>query len=186
MGGCLALAACATAAPPTRGEGAATVPPASVPSLAATVEAMPKFLPRAEGPGLSAAIEAASAAQRACAARDVPVSVLVADVVGKPVVLLSGDGAGVRSQLIAQTKVNIVARYGKASGEVAAQAADDPQLTAAAAADPDIGVLRAGGFPVYRAGRMIGIVAVSGGSLGGDMTLDEKCAQVAVATLEGQ
>jgi len=154
------------------------------PSLAATIAAMPKNLPRAAGPGLSEAIDAARAAQQACTERGAKVSVLIADTAGGPVVLLSGDGAGVRSQLIARTKVNIVARFGMASGDVAGKARTDPALTAQAEADPDIGMLRAGGFPVLRQGRMIGIVAVSGGSLGGDMGLDELCARVAVARLE--
>lgn len=156
----------------------------AVPSLAATIAAMPKNLPRAKGPSLAAAIAAAQAAQQACAARHVPVSVLIADMVGAPVVLLSGDGAGVRSQLIARTKARIVARYGVASGDVEIRAQSDPVLVAEAAADPDIGVLRGGGFPVMRNGERIAIVAVSGGSLGGAKGLDEDCAQVAVHRLE--
>lgn len=153
-------------------------------SLAATIAAMPKNLPRAEGPSLQAAIEAAKAAQQACAAKGVKVSVLVADSVGAPVVLLSGDGAGVRSQLIARTKVAIVVKYKMPSGDVAARAETDPKVKAEAAADPDIGVLRGGGFPVMQKGKMVGVVAVSGASLGGAIGLDEECAQVAVKWLE--
>jgi len=155
-------------------------------SLAAIVEAMPKNLPRAEGPSLSDAINAARAAQRACAAEKASVSVLVTDVAGKPVVLLSGDGAGYRSQLIAQTKANIVVRFGRDSGDVEQAAKSDPRLAAEARADPNIGMLRAGGFLVRRAGRPIGIVSVSGGSLGGDMHLDERCAKIAVAVLQAR
>ncbi|MEE4452118.1 heme-binding protein [Novosphingobium resinovorum] len=155
-----------------------------VPSLATTIAQMPKNLPRAEGPPLDAAIAAARKAVAACAARGSKVSVLVADVVGKPVVLLSGEGAGVRSQLIAQTKANIVARFHEASGLVASRAQSDPALVAQAAADPGIGLLRGGGLPVRRGAAMIGIVAVSGGGLTGDLTLDETCARVAVADLE--
>jgi uncharacterized protein GlcG (DUF336 family) len=99
--------------------------------------------------------------------------------------MLSGDGAGVRSQLIAQTKVNIVAKYGVASGEVAKKAETDPSLTKAAAADPNIGELRGGALPVRQGGQLIAIVGVSGASLvSGDLTLDEKCAAVAVKALE--
>jgi uncharacterized protein GlcG (DUF336 family) len=158
----------------------------TVPSLAATIEAMPKNLPRAPGPSLLAAIEAARAAQKACVAKGVKVSVLVADSVGEPVVLLSGDGAGVRSQLITRTKVAIVVRYKLPSGEVAAKAETTPRLNAEAAADPNIGVLRGGGFPVFRNGAMIGAVAVSGASLGGAVGLDEECAKVAVKLLEAR
>jgi len=158
----------------------------TVRSLAATIEAMPKNLPRAKGPPLLAAIEAAKAAQQTCAAQGVKVSVLVADSVGDPVVLLSGDGAGVRSQLITRTKVAIVVRYEMPSDEVAAKAETDPKLKAEAAADPSIGVLRGGGFPVMQGAERVGVVAVSGASVGGAPELDEECAKVAVSRLEGR
>ena len=157
---------------------------ARVPSIASIIAVMPKNLPRAKGPGLSDAIDAAQAANKACVAEGAKVSVLIADSVGEPVVLLSGDGAGVRSQLITRTKVAIVIKYRAPSGEVADKAQNDPRLTAEAAADPNIGVLRGGGFPIMRGGEMIGAVAVSGGTLGGKAGLDEKCAKVAVRRLE--
>lgn len=159
---------------------------AGVPSLAQTIAAMPKNLPRAAGPELEPAIAAARAAVAACAARGVPVSVLIADTVGAPVVMLSGNGAGFRSQLIAQTKANIVARFHMPSSQAAERAKTDPELAAKAQADPEIGVLRGGGLPVYRGGTLIGIVAVSGAGLAGDLTLDDSCAQAAVASLEGR
>ncbi len=176
----------APAEAPSPARDSSVAPAATVPSLAATIEAMPKNLPRAEGPGLQAAIDAAAAAQRACAAKGVRVSVLVADSVGEPIVLLSGDGAGVRSQLIARTKVHIVVKYRVPSSEIAAKAETDPKLQAEAAADPDIGVFRGGGLPVMQHGKMIGAVAVSGASLGGPLDLDEKCAEVAVERLEAR
>jgi uncharacterized protein GlcG (DUF336 family) len=181
-----AIVACAAVSPLKAQTATSDQAPGERPSLAATIAAMPKNLARAEAPDLTAAVAAAQAAHRACTARNVKVSVLIADVLGKPVVLLSGDGAGVRSQLIAQTKANIVVRYGKSSGEVAEEAKTNPRLTAEAAADPDIGVLRGGAYPVRRDGRTIGIVAVSGGSLGGVMGLDELCAMVAVTALEAR
>lgn len=156
----------------------------TVPSLASIIEAMPKNLPRAKGPSLDAAIQAAKAAEQTCAAKGAKVSVLIADSVGEPVVLLSGDGAGVRSQLITRTKVAIVIKYKMPSGDVAAKAETDPGLKAEAAADPNIGVLRGGGFPVMRGGEMVAAVAVSGGSLIGVVGLDEECAKVAVKRLE--
>jgi len=181
----LAAGAILTAAAPA-GAGATDTKAGWVPSLAATIEAMPKNLPRAEGPALDASITAARKAVAACAAQGAQVSVIVADVLGKPVVLLSGDGAGVRSQLIAQTKANIVAKFHMSSGEVAEQAKADSALAAQAAADPGIGVVRGGGLPVLRDGRLAGIVAVSGAGLGGDLMLDEKCARIAVADLEAR
>src|SRR5487761_119865 len=140
--------------------------PSLVPSLAARIAAMPKYLRRARAPGLLPSIEAAESAQRAGAAKGVKVSVLVTDSVGEPVVLLSGDGAGVRSQLIARTKAAIAIKYRMPSSEVALKAQTDPRLNAEAAADPNIGMLRGGGLPLIRGGEMIGAVAVSGGSLG--------------------
>jgi len=157
---------------------------ASVPSPAAIIAAMPKNLPRAKGPGLDEAIAAARASVAACTAKGAKVSVLVADSVGEPVVLLSGDGAGVRSQLIARTKVAIAVRYRMPSGEVEVRSKTEPQFLAEAQADPNIGVLRGGGFPVVRDGYMIGAVAVSGASLTGPIGLDEECAMVALAILE--
>lgn len=159
---------------------------AGVPSLADTIAAMPKNLPRAAGPELEEAIAAARAAVAACAARGMPVSVLITDSAGSPVVMFSGNGAGFRSQLIAQTKANIVARFHMPSSQAAARAKTDPELAAKAQADPEIGVLRGGGLPVYRGGTLIGIVAVSGAGLAGDLTLDDSCAQAAVASLEGR
>jgi uncharacterized protein GlcG (DUF336 family) len=79
-----------------------------------------------------------------------------------------------------------VVRYKRPSGDVAAKAETDPELKTEAAADPNIGVLRGGGFPVMRGNAMVGVVAVSGGSLSGDLGLDEECAEVAVKRLEGR
>lgn len=160
-----------------------SAPGATVPSLAATIAAMPKNLPRAPAPGLDQSIAAARAAVRYCAAKGAKVSALVSDAAGQPVVLLSGDGAGYRSQLIARTKAHIAVRYGMPSGEVEQRSHSDAKLAAEAAADPEIGVLRGGGFPVLRAGKLIGAVAVSGASLTGPMGLDEECAQVALKML---
>lgn len=156
----------------------------TAPTLAATVEAMPKNLPRQAAPGLDESITAARAAVAACTAKGSPVSALVTDAAGEPVVLLSGDGVGVRSQLIARTKANIVVRYRASSQSVADRAKAEPQLNVEAAADPAIGMLRGGGLPVMRNGAMIGAIAVSGGSLaGGDLTLDETCAKAGLAQL---
>ena len=154
------------------------------PTLAVTIEAMPRNLPRAVAPGLALSIAAASAAVADCTRAGVMISALVTDAVGGPIVLLSGDGAGVRSQLIARTKANIVVRFGVSSGEVAIRAKSDPALTAVAAADPSIGVLREGAFPVLHDRQRVGIISVSGGSLRGDFTLDERCARAGLAVLD--
>ena len=73
---------------------------------------MPKGLPRAKAPPLDASIAAARAAVDACTAARVKISVLIADTMGDPVVLLSGAGAGVRSALLTRSKAAIVVKYG--------------------------------------------------------------------------
>lgn len=166
-------------------EGGMPLGATTAPTLAATVEAMPKNLPRQPAPGLDESIAAARAAVAACSAKGSLVSALVTDAAGEPVALLSGDGVGVRSQLIARTKANIVVRYHASSQSVADRAKAEPQLNADAAADPAIGMLRGGGLPVMRNGAMVGAIAVSGGSLaGGDLTLDETCAKAGLVKLE--
>jgi uncharacterized protein GlcG (DUF336 family) len=153
-----------------------------VPSLASTIADMPRNIPRSQGPGLAESIAAAKAAFDACKEHGVAVSVLVADSAGEPVVMLSGDGAGYRSQLIARTKVAIVVRYRMQSGDVETAARQDPALAEQAAADPNIGVLRGGGFPLWRDGDLVGAVAVSGAI--GRPGVDDKCALVAVEMLQ--
>lgn len=162
----------------------ATAQPAATPSLAAIIANMPKNMPRAAAPGLDEAILAARSAIALCHAKGAPISVLITDADAHPVVLLSGDGAGYRSALIAQTKANIVARYRASSADIALRAEHDPDLAAQAAADPGIGQIRAGGLPLYRHGAIAGIIAVSGASLkGGDLTLDEQCARASLNRL---
>lgn len=156
-----------------------------VPSLAATIAAMPKNIPRPKAPTLPASIAAAQAAIDLCTARGVTITALIADVEGKPVVILSSNGVGYRSQLIAQSKANIVARFKMASSEVEQRSKTNSDLATQAQNDPGIGVLRGGGLPAFRNGEMIAIVAVSGASLAnGDLTLDETCARAGVTSLE--
>ena len=78
--------------------------------------------PRAKGPALTPSVEAAQAAVAACAANGYKVTALITDSGGAPVVLLSGDGAAVRTQDIARSKVAAALKYKMSSGEVAAKA----------------------------------------------------------------
>ncbi len=146
------------------------------PSLAATVAAMPKGIVRAKGPALDVSIQAARAAIAACAANGHQVSALIVDSVGDPVVLLSGDGAGLRSQLIARTKVNTVVKYRMTSLAVADKAKTDPKLEAELEANPDIGMARGGGVPIVVNGEFLGAFAVSGA-----FGPDEECVDAALA-----
>jgi uncharacterized protein GlcG (DUF336 family) len=94
------------------------------------------------------------------------------------VVLLSGDGAAVRTQGIAKTKIAAVMKYRMSSGEVVAKAKADPKLDAEIKADPAIGTARQGAVPIMSGGEMIGAFAVSGAP-GGDK--DEACVNAALA-----
>jgi len=107
------------------------------------------------------------------------VSVLVTDSVGEPVVLLSGDGAGMRSQLITSTKAAAAVKYRMSSGEVAKKAKTDPKLTAEIAANPNIGTIRAGALLLMNGAELVGALAVSGAKQSLDQ--DEACAQAALA-----
>jgi uncharacterized protein GlcG (DUF336 family) len=146
-----------------------------VPSVPARIEAMPRELPRAKGPALQYAIQLAQAAVAACAARGGKISVLVTDSVGTPVVMLSGDGAGERSQLITGTKAATAIKYRMPSADVAKKAAADPKLRAELQADPNIGVARSGGFLLMKDEQLIGALAVSGFT-----GVEEECAKEAM------
>jgi uncharacterized protein GlcG (DUF336 family) len=99
------------------------------------------------------------------------------DSAGDPVVLLSGDGAALRTQTIARTKVAAVMKYKMSSGEVVAKAKLDPKMDAEIKADPNIGTARQGAAPILSGGEMIGAFAVSGAP-GGDK--DEACVRAAM------
>lgn len=133
-----------------------------VPSVPARIEAMPRDLPRARGPSLKYALDLAKAAVEACKAKKEPVSVQVADSVGVPVVILSGDGAGERSQLITYVKVAVVATYRKPADEVSKMAKADPKLAAEIRGNPSIDTIRGPGFMLKDGDEFIGVLAVSG------------------------
>ena len=147
------------------------------PSLAARIAAMPMDLPRAKGPGLMYSLQLAQAAVEACKAQGGNVSVLVTDSVGVPVVLLSGDGAGERSQLITQSKAYTVVRYRMTSSDVTQQARTDPKLAQEISLNPNIGEARRGALPLMNGGELIGVLSVSGLAGGGN----DDCGQKAVA-----
>jgi uncharacterized protein GlcG (DUF336 family) len=172
----ITVVAAAVAGPAVAQVPVAPMPLYYVPSPAARVEGMLREAPRAEGPGLQYSIKLAVAAFESCSAKGGKVSVLVADSVGTPIVLLSGDGAGERSQLITYTKAHTVVKYRMASGEVAQKARTDPKLAKELSLNPNIGVARGGAFPLMSGSELIGVLAVSGFT--GE---DENCAKEAMA-----
>ena len=133
--------------------------------------------PRAKGPALTPAVQAAQAAVAACLANGYKVTALITDSGGDPVVLLSGDGAAVRTQAIAKTKVAVALKYKMSSGEVVAKAKTDPKLDAEIKADPAIGTARQGAVLIMSGSDILGAFAVSGAP-GGDK--DEACVKAAM------
>jgi uncharacterized protein GlcG (DUF336 family) len=133
--------------------------------------------PRAKGPALTPSVQAAEAAVAACAANGYKVTALITDSGGAPVVLLSGDGAAVRTQDIAKSKVAAALKYKMSSGEVAAKAKTDAKLDAEIKADPAIGTARQGAVLIMSGGDILGAFAVSGAP-GGDK--DEACVKAAM------
>ncbi|HEY4029681.1 MAG TPA: heme-binding protein [Caulobacteraceae bacterium] len=133
--------------------------------------------PRAKAPALTPSVQAAQAAVAACAANGYKVTALITDSGGDPVVLLSGDGAAVRTQGIAKTKVAAALKYKMSSGEVVAKAKTDPKMDAEIKADPAIGTARQGAVLIMSGGDILGAFAVSGAP-GGDK--DEACVKAAL------
>ena len=137
--------------------------------------------PRAKGPALTPSVEAAQAAVAACAANGYKVTALITDSGGAPVVLLSGDGAAVRTQDIARSKVAAALKYKMSSGEVATKAKTDAKLEAEIKADPAIGTARQGAVLIMGGGELLGAFAVSGAP-GGDK--DEACVKAALGKVK--
>ena len=94
--------------------------------------------------------------------------------------MLSADGAGSRAQLVNITKAEAALKYKMSSGEVQKKAMADPKFNAELLANPRIGMMRAGGFPIMEGKDVVGAIAVSG-MLNGDN--NEACYKAAVAKL---
>ena len=138
---------------------------------------LPPAPPRARGPSLALAVEAAQVAAATCTANGYKTTVLIVDSAGVPVVMFSGDGAPERGQTIAPTKIAAALQYNMSSGEVLARTKTDAALDAEVKANPKIGTLRQGALLLKVGNDTIGAIAVSGAP-GGDK--DEVCAQAAV------
>lgn len=134
-------------------------------------------LPRARGPALDVSVEMAEIAHSVCTANGYKTTVTVVDSAGVPVVILSGDGAAERTQVIGLTKTWAALKYKMASGEVADKAKADAALDAEIKADPKIGTARRGALLLKVGDEFIGAVSVSGAP-GGDK--DEVCTQAGI------
>ena len=174
LGTALLAALSVAAAAQAQAPGAPTAPAA--PGGAAANP--PPAVPRARGPSLALAVEAAQVAQATCKTNGYMVTVLVVDSAGVPVVMLSGDGASERTQSIAPTKVAAAIRYNMSSGEVLEKSKTDAAMAAEVKADPKIGgMVRQGALLLKVGSETVGAIAASGAP-GGDK--DEVCSQAAV------
>ena len=126
---------------------------------------------------------ARQAAIAACLANGYKVTALIVDSGGGTVALLTGDGAGLRTQEIAGTKVAVVLKYKAASGVIVEKAKTDPALAAELKADPKIGTARQGALPLMAGPDFLGAFAVSGAP-GGDK--DEACVRVGLDKIAGR
>lgn len=126
--------------------------------------------PRARAPSLALAIEAATTAVEACNKLNYHATVQVTDAAGEIVVLLSGDGAGMRSLRLMKPKPFSVYRHKLPSSQALELAKTDPEL--ADAIKEDVGKGYGGALPILVGDELIGVITVSGTPTG---TLDESC-----------
>lgn len=137
----------------------------------------PPAPPRARGPALDVAVDAAKIAQATCVENGYKTTVTVVDSAGVPVVVLSGDGAAERTQAIGLSKTWTTIKYKVPSGDIADRVKTDTALDAEVKADAKIGTARRGALPIKVGNEIIGAISVSGAP-GGDK--DEVCAQAAL------
>ena len=126
--------------------------------------------PRAAAPSLALALEAATTAVEACKKMNYRPTVQVTDAAGEIVVLLSGDGAGLRSLRLMKPKPYSVYRHKLASSRAVELAKNDPVL--AEAISEDVGKGYGGALPILVGDELIGVITVSGAANG---NLDEAC-----------
>lgn len=137
--------------------------------------------PRAKGPSLAAAVEAAQIAIQTCLANGYKTTALVADAEGIPVAMLSADGVNPRTQQIVVSKVATVIRYKVASGVIAERIKTDTKLADEVKAENKLGYGWRGALPLMAGSEQIGAIAVSGAP-GGEK--DEACAEPAIAKIK--
>jgi uncharacterized protein GlcG (DUF336 family) len=107
-----------------------------------------------------------------CNKRGYHCTVQVTDAANEPVVLLSGDSAGMRSLHLMKPKPVSVYMHKVASSNARELAKTDPQL--AELIKGDAAILFGGALPILVNGELIGVITVSGTPNG---TIDEACGQ---------
>lgn len=147
-------------------------------SIAAPAEKPPlqETLPQQAYLPLEMAIRAATAAQANCEAEGHRVTVAVVDQAGVEKVILKGDGAGPHTIGSSVGKAFTAASMRRATGDIAANVAENPALDGLRDMDDRILIL-AGGLPIEIGGEVVGGIGV-GGAPGGD--IDAACAQAGI------
>ncbi len=127
----------------------------------------------APGPGLKAATTMARAAVAACAAKGFHVGAAVIDSIGEARAMLTADGADGSHVFVAHRKALTALVFGmtslKANAAVWSGAAPMSKVT------PDMFVM-GGGAPIFRGGKLIGAIGVSGAAGAPPGKADEDCA----------
>jgi uncharacterized protein GlcG (DUF336 family) len=118
------------------------------------------------------ALDAATTAVAECNKLGYHITVQVTDAAGEPVVLLSGDGAGMRSLRLMKPKPVSVYMHKVASSNARELAKTDPQL--ADLIKGDTAISYGGALPILVGDELVGVITVSGTPTG---TMDETCAQ---------
>jgi uncharacterized protein GlcG (DUF336 family) len=137
--------------------------------------------PRALAPSLALSLEAATTAVAECNKRGYHCTVEVTDAANEPVVLLSGDHAGMRSLHLMKPKPVSVYMHKTASSNAKDEAKTDPQLAELIKGD---GAITFGGaLPILVNGDLIGVITVSGTPNG---TMDEECGQAGLDKIAAQ
>jgi uncharacterized protein GlcG (DUF336 family) len=137
--------------------------------------------PRARAPSLAQALEASTTAVAECNKLGYHCTVQVSDAAGEIVVLLSGDGAGMRSLHLMKPKPVSVYMHKVASSNARELAKTDPQLAELIKGDSAIAF--GGALPIFAGDEFIGVITVSGTPNG---TIDETCAQAGLDKIAAQ
>ena len=135
-------------------------------------------MPPTPGPALAASWHAAQAAISSCRPEQVTVAVL--DSAGTDKLIAAGDGARGRMVDFARRKAMTALTFNKPSMAVRDEAKADPALAERLKTDLKL-IGFGGGLPILRDGKLLGAIAVAGGST---QELDQKCASAGLAALK--
>lgn len=109
---------------------------------------------------LETSLSLAKSAIQACAARGVPVSAAVVDQNGIPIVVLRGDGV-TKPPVAAPRKAATAVKFAAPGSEMEPREASDPAFAAIMKANPELYNAHGGSVPIYKAGRIVGGLAVA-------------------------